>query len=152
MPSRLKELVKNPKYALIQFSFSCHKRCYGMIAIWKKKKASTIKSWTSNPLCLWLCAGAKRNIVLTGTFPLEGKTHPRPPSRQDDEIIGCRAVSVANKLCLGFCGWQKSIELMGGKGKALSSDSGWVGIVAKPNKHIFQLQPPSHIVRKSVHD
>lgn len=44
VPDRLEWLVRNQNYALIQCSFSYHKRCYRMIAIRRRKRQAQLKA------------------------------------------------------------------------------------------------------------
>lgn len=44
VPDRLEWLVRNQNYALIQCSFSYHKRCHRMIAIRRRKRQAQLKA------------------------------------------------------------------------------------------------------------
>lgn len=75
VPDWLEWLVRNQKYALIQCSFSYHKRCYRMIAIRRRKRQAQLKAKFLIPFA-WFRIRAKRNSVLTGTYALQGKHTP----------------------------------------------------------------------------
>lgn len=75
VPDWLEWLVRNQKYALIQCSFSYHKRCYRMIATRKRKRQAQLKARFLIPFARVENQSQKKECFHRYICP-PGKAHP----------------------------------------------------------------------------